>query len=64
MIDFIDRNIFHPHPELLIFDTIALGFLLGKCPAHHLGRRDRPPPPLMPPPTYVRKLRAEDDLHP
>ncbi|MER5306272.1 aspartate-alanine antiporter [Streptomyces sp. NPDC002773] len=30
MIDFLDRNVFQPHPELLIFITVALGFLLGK----------------------------------
>ncbi|MGW0606883.1 aspartate-alanine antiporter [Streptomyces sp. NPDC002644] len=30
MIDFLDRNIFGPHPELLIFITVALGFLLGR----------------------------------
>ncbi|MEW1758335.1 aspartate-alanine antiporter [Streptomyces cyaneofuscatus] len=30
MIDFLNRNIFHPHPELLVFLVIALGFLLGK----------------------------------
>ncbi|MFH8620461.1 aspartate-alanine antiporter [Streptomyces vietnamensis] len=30
MIDFLNRNIFHPHPELLIFITVALGFLFGK----------------------------------
>ncbi|MFB7354601.1 aspartate-alanine antiporter [Streptomyces gardneri] len=30
MIDFLDRNIFQPHPELLIFITVALGFLFGK----------------------------------
>ncbi|MCX4969525.1 aspartate-alanine antiporter [Streptomyces sp. NBC_00654] len=30
MIDFLNRNIFHPHPELLVFIVIALGFLLGK----------------------------------
>ncbi|MFF2716720.1 aspartate-alanine antiporter [Streptomyces sp. NPDC058011] len=30
MIDFLDRNIFQPHPELLVFLVIALGFLLGK----------------------------------
>ncbi|MFE7585522.1 aspartate-alanine antiporter [Streptomyces gardneri] len=30
MIDFLDRNIFQPHPELLIFLTVALGFLFGK----------------------------------
>ncbi|MFT9666539.1 aspartate-alanine antiporter [Streptomyces rhizosphaericola] len=30
MIDFLDRNIFQPHPELLVFLVVALGFLLGK----------------------------------
>ncbi|ARI54386.1 MULTISPECIES: aspartate-alanine antiporter [Streptomyces] len=30
MIDFLDRNIFQPHPELLVFIVVALGFLLGK----------------------------------
>ncbi|MEE1739610.1 aspartate-alanine antiporter [Streptomyces sp. BE147] len=30
MIDFLNRNVFHPHPELLVFLVIALGFLLGK----------------------------------
>ncbi|MFF0479783.1 aspartate-alanine antiporter [Streptomyces sp. NPDC004435] len=30
MIDFLNRNIFQPHPELLIFITVALGFLIGK----------------------------------
>ncbi|MET9096051.1 aspartate-alanine antiporter [Streptomyces cyaneofuscatus] len=30
MIDFLNRNIFQPHPELLVFLVIALGFLLGK----------------------------------
>ncbi|AJF65334.1 aspartate-alanine antiporter [Streptomyces vietnamensis] len=30
MIDFLNRNVFHPHPELLIFITVALGFLFGK----------------------------------
>ncbi|MFJ3904218.1 aspartate-alanine antiporter [Streptomyces sp. NPDC090025] len=30
MIDFLNRNIFHPHPELLVFITVALGFLFGK----------------------------------
>ncbi|WP_069884851.1 aspartate:alanine exchanger family transporter, partial [Streptomyces luteocolor] len=30
MIDFLDRNIFQPHPELLVFITVALGFLFGK----------------------------------
>ncbi|MFD7031074.1 aspartate-alanine antiporter [Streptomyces sp. NPDC059917] len=30
MIDFLDRNIFTPHPELLVFITVALGFLVGK----------------------------------
>ncbi|SCK44995.1 hypothetical protein YUWDRAFT_03851 [Streptomyces sp. AmelKG-D3] len=29
MIDFLDRNIFQPHPELLVFIVVALGFLLG-----------------------------------
>ncbi|MFJ9976406.1 aspartate-alanine antiporter [Streptomyces cyaneofuscatus] len=30
MIDFLNRNIFQPHPELLVFLVIALGFLLGR----------------------------------
>ncbi|MEU6158499.1 aspartate-alanine antiporter [Streptomyces sp. NPDC047130] len=30
MIDFLERNVFDPHPELLIFVTVALGFLLGR----------------------------------
>ncbi|MFF0274790.1 aspartate-alanine antiporter [Streptomyces sp. NPDC004330] len=30
MIDFLNRNIFQPHPELLVFLTVALGFLFGK----------------------------------
>ncbi|MFG2454536.1 aspartate-alanine antiporter [Streptomyces sp. NPDC048512] len=30
MIDFLNRNIFQPHPELLVFIAVALGFLLGK----------------------------------
>ncbi|MCX5140415.1 MULTISPECIES: aspartate-alanine antiporter [unclassified Streptomyces] len=30
MIDFLNRNIFTPHPELLVFLVVALGFLLGK----------------------------------
>ncbi len=30
MIDFLDRNIFQPHPELLAFITVAFGFLVGK----------------------------------
>lgn len=30
MIEFLDRNIFQPHPELLVFLTVALGFLFGK----------------------------------
>ncbi|MFC9174520.1 aspartate-alanine antiporter [Streptomyces sp. DSS69] len=30
MIDFLNRNIFQPHPELLVFLVVALGFLLGK----------------------------------
>lgn len=25
MIDFLDRNIFRPHPELLVFLTVAIG---------------------------------------
>ncbi|MGW8726711.1 aspartate-alanine antiporter [Streptomyces sp. NPDC055808] len=37
MIDFINRNIFHPHPELLVFVTIALGFLLGKVRYKAIG---------------------------
>ncbi|MGY0024217.1 aspartate-alanine antiporter [Streptomyces sp. YJ-C3] len=30
MIDFLNRNIFQPHPELLVFITVAIGFLFGK----------------------------------
>ncbi|MFF8504094.1 aspartate-alanine antiporter [Streptomyces anulatus] len=30
MIDFLNRNIFQPHPELLVFLVVAFGFLLGK----------------------------------
>ncbi|MEV6245499.1 aspartate-alanine antiporter [Streptomyces sp. NPDC051742] len=30
MIDFLNRNIFQPHPELLVFITVALGFLFGR----------------------------------
>ncbi|MFI6611422.1 aspartate-alanine antiporter [Streptomyces sp. NPDC050507] len=30
MIDFLNRNIFTPHPELLVFLVVALGFLIGK----------------------------------
>ncbi|WP_329117650.1 aspartate-alanine antiporter [Streptomyces sp. NBC_01465] len=30
MIDFLNRNIFNPHPELLVFLVVALGFLVGK----------------------------------
>lgn len=30
MIDFLNRNIFQPHPELLVFVVVALGFLVGK----------------------------------
>lgn len=30
MIDFLVRNIFKPHPELLVFITVAFGFLVGK----------------------------------
>ncbi|MFJ7279361.1 aspartate-alanine antiporter [Kitasatospora sp. NPDC098663] len=30
MIDFLVRNIFKPHPELLVFVVVALGFLIGK----------------------------------
>ncbi|MFK0212996.1 aspartate-alanine antiporter [Streptomyces sp. NPDC090298] len=30
MIDFLNRNIFQPHPELLVFLTVALGFLFGR----------------------------------
>ncbi|MET9933596.1 MULTISPECIES: aspartate-alanine antiporter [unclassified Streptomyces] len=30
MIDFLNRNVFQPHPELLVFLTVALGFLLGR----------------------------------
>ncbi len=30
MIDFLVRDIFKPHPELLVFLVVALGFLVGK----------------------------------
>ncbi|WP_433545089.1 aspartate-alanine antiporter [Streptomyces sp. CA-294286] len=30
MIDFLVRNVFEPHPELLVFLVVALGFLVGK----------------------------------
>ncbi|WP_306328540.1 aspartate-alanine antiporter [Streptomyces venezuelae] len=30
MIEFLNRNVFQPHPELLVFITVALGFLFGK----------------------------------
>jgi putative transport protein len=30
MIDFLVRDIFEPHPELLVFLVVALGFLVGK----------------------------------
>ncbi|MFF4319779.1 aspartate-alanine antiporter [Streptomyces sp. NPDC001568] len=30
MIDFLNRNIFQPHPELLVFLTVAVGFFVGK----------------------------------
>ncbi|MEU8765983.1 aspartate-alanine antiporter [Streptomyces griseus] len=30
MVDFLNRNIFQPHPELLVFLVVAFGFLLGK----------------------------------
>ncbi|MFD9458979.1 aspartate-alanine antiporter [Streptomyces sp. NPDC059985] len=30
MIDFLNRNVFQPHPELLVFLTVAVGFLAGK----------------------------------
>ncbi|MEW1903000.1 MULTISPECIES: aspartate-alanine antiporter [unclassified Streptomyces] len=30
MIDFLNRNVFQPHPELLVFVTVALGFLFGR----------------------------------
>ncbi|MFG2597867.1 aspartate-alanine antiporter [Streptomyces sp. NPDC048462] len=30
MIDFLNRNIFTPHPELLVFLVVAFGFLIGK----------------------------------
>ncbi|MFJ4867118.1 aspartate-alanine antiporter [Streptomyces sp. NPDC088757] len=30
MIDFLNRNVFQPHPELLVFITVALGFLFGR----------------------------------
>ncbi|MFT2015566.1 aspartate:alanine exchanger family transporter [Streptomyces sp. 796.1] len=30
MVDFLNRHVFHPYPELLVFLTVALGFLVGK----------------------------------
>ncbi|MGW3403798.1 aspartate-alanine antiporter [Streptomyces zhihengii] len=30
MIDFLNRNVFQPYPELLVFLTVALGFLVGR----------------------------------
>ncbi|MFE9252406.1 aspartate-alanine antiporter [Streptomyces sp. NPDC007088] len=30
MIDFLNRDIFQPYPELLVFITVAFGFLVGK----------------------------------
>ncbi|QNP66176.1 aspartate-alanine antiporter [Streptomyces genisteinicus] len=30
MIDFLNRNIFQPYPELLVFLTVAFGFLVGR----------------------------------
>ncbi|MEE4546977.1 aspartate-alanine antiporter [Streptomyces sp. V4-01] len=30
MIAFLNRNIFTPHPELLVFITVAIGFLIGR----------------------------------
>ncbi|MFF3259428.1 aspartate-alanine antiporter [Streptomyces sp. NPDC002932] len=30
MIDFLNRNIFTPHPELLVFLVVAFGFLIGR----------------------------------
>ncbi|MEU8774412.1 aspartate-alanine antiporter [Streptomyces sp. NPDC048606] len=37
MIDFLDRNVFAPHPELLVFLTVALGFLAGKLRWRAIG---------------------------
>ncbi|MFJ8016045.1 aspartate-alanine antiporter [Streptomyces sp. NPDC096339] len=37
MIDFLNRNVFHPHPELLVFLTVALGFLVGKLRWRAIG---------------------------
>lgn len=37
MIDFLNRNIFQPHPELLVFLTVALGFLVGKLRYRAIG---------------------------
>lgn len=37
MIDFLNRNIFQPHPELLVFITVALGFLFGKLRYRAIG---------------------------
>ncbi|MFE6163179.1 aspartate-alanine antiporter [Streptomyces sp. NPDC056486] len=37
MIDFLNRNIFQPHPELLVFITVAIGFLFGKLRYRAIG---------------------------
>ncbi|MBC9719033.1 aspartate-alanine antiporter [Streptomyces sp. TRM66268-LWL] len=37
MIDFLNRNIFQPHPELLVFITVAIGFLFGKLRYKAIG---------------------------
>ncbi|MDW4918926.1 aspartate-alanine antiporter [Streptomyces californicus] len=37
MIDFLNRNIFQPHPELLVFLTLAVGFLFGKLRWKSIG---------------------------
>ncbi|MER5256213.1 MULTISPECIES: aspartate-alanine antiporter [unclassified Streptomyces] len=37
MIDFLNRNIFQPHPELLVFITVAIGFLFGKVRYRAIG---------------------------
>ncbi len=30
MIDFLNRDVFTPHPELLVFPVVAFGFLIGR----------------------------------
>jgi putative transport protein len=37
VIDFLNRNIFQPYPELLVFLTVAFGFLIGKIRYKAIG---------------------------